>query len=468
MSGLEGISIALGILPLLISALEHYEDVFRPFQRYRDFFPELARFQRQLLAQKTIFRSQCQLLLAPLTGVEMTTLMLNGKRHHMWESGDMASRLKSHLGQSAEACVATMTEMEEQLYEIQEKAQEFIPPESTSTKAWRTHFKKKLKFSISGPTIERCINNLRNLNKDFSALSAQTTEFLSMGTSNARLSESISAVKKCQRIQQASTQFYEALQAACSSHQQHLAHLQVIEPSIVRLGHALEYSGVQFSVGLSEDDGIKSKSHHTPVWLAVHSIFDSISLSQNCLGGGISSIDKVTKLQLALKRGPSPIPESINCKKPKCRKKLTAIETPLAAGLDSPGKPSSPYEPSNLKSSQPRTIQSGPPRVATSMPNFCDARDLCLHITRACKRPFGGLNSCFGHLKVSSITHELYLEDQGCHVEGAMSLNELMSSTAERHRTDPLDRLPLLECIRVARNVAFSVLQFHSTPLLNP
>lgn len=124
---MEGISISLGILPLLISALEHYEDVFRPFQRYRDFSPELARFQRQLLAQKTIFRSQCQLLLAPLTGAEMTTMMLNGKGHHMWDSDDLAGRLKSHLGHSAEACIATMMEMEEQLHEIQEKAQEFIP-----------------------------------------------------------------------------------------------------------------------------------------------------------------------------------------------------------------------------------------------------------------------------------------------------------------------------------------------------
>lgn len=176
----------------------------------------------------------------------------------------------------------------------------------------------------------------------------------------------------------------------------------------------------------------------------------------------------MTKLQLALKRGPSPSSESRNRNKPKRRKKLTTIETPLAAGSDSPGKTSLSHESSYPKSSQPSTIQSGSPCAATLMPNFCDARDLCLHITRACKRPFGGLNSCFGHLKVSSITHELYLEDQGCHVEGAMSLNELMSNMAERHRTDPLDRLPLLECIRVARNVAFSVLQFHSTPLLNP
>ena len=127
MSGLEGLGIALGILPLLVSAIEHYEDVFRPFHRYKDFAPQLARFQRQLMAQKTIFRSQCQLLLIPLTDIDTTADMLNVPGHSMWASTELAQKLKDHLGQSAEACIATMTEMEEQLQVIREKGEEFIP-----------------------------------------------------------------------------------------------------------------------------------------------------------------------------------------------------------------------------------------------------------------------------------------------------------------------------------------------------
>ena len=125
MSGVEGIGIVLGILPLLMSAAEHYEDVFRPFKRFKEFAPEISRFQRRILAQKAIFRSQCQLLLIPLTDLETTTDMLNKREHRMWSSIELGERVKDHLGQSADACTATMIEIEEQLEGIQEKSQEF-------------------------------------------------------------------------------------------------------------------------------------------------------------------------------------------------------------------------------------------------------------------------------------------------------------------------------------------------------
>ena len=37
MLGAEGLGVILGILPLLISAAEHYEDVFRPLKRFKRF-----------------------------------------------------------------------------------------------------------------------------------------------------------------------------------------------------------------------------------------------------------------------------------------------------------------------------------------------------------------------------------------------------------------------------------------------
>lgn len=128
MSGIEGIGIALGVLSLLVSSIGHYEDVFRPFQRYKDFAPEVSRFQRRLLGQKTYFRSQCQLLLIPLTDAETTNSMMNEKQNHrMWRSPELAQRLKTSLGQSAEACMATMAEMEKQLKTMQENTQNYLP-----------------------------------------------------------------------------------------------------------------------------------------------------------------------------------------------------------------------------------------------------------------------------------------------------------------------------------------------------
>ncbi len=55
MSGFEVVGVVFGVLPILISAAEHYEDVFRPFKRYKKFAPELEEYQKKLGIQKAIF-----------------------------------------------------------------------------------------------------------------------------------------------------------------------------------------------------------------------------------------------------------------------------------------------------------------------------------------------------------------------------------------------------------------------------
>jgi hypothetical protein len=124
MSGIEAIGLVLGVLPLLVSVIEHYDDVFRPFRRFKEYAPEFARFERRLLAQKTIFRSQCQLLLHPLTDLNTAETMLNEKLHLLWTSKELDTELSHSLGRSAGACIATMKDIEEQLTEVQRKADE--------------------------------------------------------------------------------------------------------------------------------------------------------------------------------------------------------------------------------------------------------------------------------------------------------------------------------------------------------
>src|ERR1700737_2833197 len=46
MSGAETvIGLVLGVLPLFVSTAEHYDNVFRPFKRYKRFSKELKKFQ---------------------------------------------------------------------------------------------------------------------------------------------------------------------------------------------------------------------------------------------------------------------------------------------------------------------------------------------------------------------------------------------------------------------------------------
>lgn len=56
MPGAE-IGLELTIIPLCIAAAEHYEDVLRPFKRYRNYSIEVERFQDELTSQQVIFES---------------------------------------------------------------------------------------------------------------------------------------------------------------------------------------------------------------------------------------------------------------------------------------------------------------------------------------------------------------------------------------------------------------------------
>ena len=58
MSGIESITFGvLGVLPLVISAAEHYSECHQAFVRYRKFAAEIDRFQQHLKVQKTVFRN---------------------------------------------------------------------------------------------------------------------------------------------------------------------------------------------------------------------------------------------------------------------------------------------------------------------------------------------------------------------------------------------------------------------------
>lgn len=101
-------------------------------------------------------------------------------------------------------------------------------------------------------------------------------------------------------------------------------------------------------------------------------------------------------------------------------------------------------------------MRSGPP-------NFCNAPNLCMYISQLSKRAETISNTCFGYLTKSYLTHELYFENQEKHAEKSRPLQDWMESISKRDRTD---RVPVLECLLLAKNLALLVLQFHATPLL--
>ena len=109
MTGFEIAGAVLAVLPLLVSAAEHYEDAYRPFLRLRKFDAEVRRFQQQLNTQRTIFRTECELLLAQAGGEDdRATKMLQDPAHPSWQDVNVDNALLEVLGESEDACIEIM------------------------------------------------------------------------------------------------------------------------------------------------------------------------------------------------------------------------------------------------------------------------------------------------------------------------------------------------------------------------
>jgi hypothetical protein len=304
MTGVEAAGFVLGVLPLMISAAEHYEDVFRPFNRYRKFAPELELYQQQLGTQKTIFRNECHLLLATLTNRQTAKEMLREGKHPSWEDLDLDERFSKQLGDSGVACKNIIDLMRGKLGEIEEKTESFglvlqhsfpvrlrtpqidlskVTHEtnmasqlsSIRDKAWRSRIGKKLKFSLSESQLEKTLEDLRTLNQDFRTLAAQTNKLddarqlpISSPNSPPRTDE---AVKDCRLVRTASAQLHQALERACKIHEKHIAHFRLESQHVT-----IEQPGlpiVRFNMAFTHCSS-EAPTNLEPVWIAVDSTFD--------------------------------------------------------------------------------------------------------------------------------------------------------------------------------------------------
>ena len=120
---MEAVGLALAVLPLIISAIEHY-NFFAPYIHHSGFTRELLNFRRKLDAKKLIFRNECRLLLEELVQEElMDEMFREGSSHPLWTDKDLNEQVKLYLGESYEACVEIMKAITDCIDQLREKTQ---------------------------------------------------------------------------------------------------------------------------------------------------------------------------------------------------------------------------------------------------------------------------------------------------------------------------------------------------------
>jgi hypothetical protein len=101
MSGVEVAGFVLAAFPLVVSALEHYQEGFESLQDWWRFRTEFVGFIHEIGTQSVLFSENLEELLRPivLSDVEMDALLTDpGGR--AWNDPDLEARLQQRLPQS--------------------------------------------------------------------------------------------------------------------------------------------------------------------------------------------------------------------------------------------------------------------------------------------------------------------------------------------------------------------------------
>lgn len=280
MSGVETVAIGLAILPLLISAAEHYDVCIRPILRYRKIVAEIRLFKRNLQVQKTIFRNQCQVLLEGAIEHDAAVRMLEvGPTDPSWGDQELEARLTKQLGVSKDACLTSIELIDEKLRSITKQSLE-MQALADETQPLKHRLAKKLRFSLSQSRLDEYIKSLRDLNDDFRNLSNQTTQAVAHQARSPKAPHYHyeTEVLRCKAVGEASEKVYEALGRACTKHSEHLAHFCVNpvpeSAGIMTDTHFKFHVAFTRLPGMAEFEHTSRLGDNVPLWFMIDTVIE--------------------------------------------------------------------------------------------------------------------------------------------------------------------------------------------------
>jgi hypothetical protein len=99
----EAVSLTLAVLPIIISATEHFSSTTSVFKRYRQYSSEVGRLSTLVKVQRTIFHGEIRSLLASCVSWEQAELLLQDTDNAKWDDRSLERALASRLGDARES-----------------------------------------------------------------------------------------------------------------------------------------------------------------------------------------------------------------------------------------------------------------------------------------------------------------------------------------------------------------------------
>ncbi|KAF1959280.1 hypothetical protein CC80DRAFT_533456 [Byssothecium circinans] len=99
-TGIEIVGLVLAVLPLIISALEHYEEGVSTIEKFFRYKREIRSIIEALATENTIFKNSCEQLLSDFLGPVELAEMLQNPRGETWSQPHIVTELRARLDRS--------------------------------------------------------------------------------------------------------------------------------------------------------------------------------------------------------------------------------------------------------------------------------------------------------------------------------------------------------------------------------
>ncbi|KAB2576942.1 uncharacterized protein LTHEOB_279 [Lasiodiplodia theobromae] len=209
MSGVELAGLVLAVLPLVISALEDYNDGLDPVKAFVKWENYLPQYIRKLRNQHVHYEQTLRLLLAPITTEYELAEMIAEPHGDLWRDPTMAEKLRYKLDESYDAYHHTIKDIEKIMTTIAEKLdleratsitrndlEAMLLAHGQPKVAQKFEFRKRVKFSMNKKKVKRLLEELDECNKELERFTEKSERL-----EPYRKSSKPSIAQKLQKIQ---------------------------------------------------------------------------------------------------------------------------------------------------------------------------------------------------------------------------------------------------------------------------
>ncbi|KAF1957487.1 hypothetical protein CC80DRAFT_503816 [Byssothecium circinans] len=234
MSGVEVAGLVLGCLPIIIQAIESYNEGLDPMKSFLRWERELPALIRKLRNQHVHYSQTLRILLEPITTEFELAEMLSGERQ-LWKEKDMELKLQDKLQDSYNAYQSTITDIERITRKIAskldlERATELSRNDlealivANPKKNDKFEFRKRVKFGMSKKGIKALLEELDDCNKELERFTEKSEKI-----ETVRKSVKPSFANRLQRIQKYATGLHETLSVcfSCACKSSHSTNLRL-------------------------------------------------------------------------------------------------------------------------------------------------------------------------------------------------------------------------------------------------